>query len=90
MLDRNPLKVDPLQIKNIKVVATIKEGREVYRAGGAAARAPPQRTQVEEADSAFHAAEALSNTAPPKGAAAADKLSAAERASLDKLLTSAA
>jgi len=30
ILDRNPLKVDPLSIKDIKVVQTIKEGRTVY------------------------------------------------------------
>lgn len=30
ILDRNPLTVDPLTIKNIKVVETIKEGKTVY------------------------------------------------------------
>lgn len=32
ILDRNPLTVDPMAIKDIKVVETIKEGRTVYRA----------------------------------------------------------
>lgn len=33
ILDKNPLKVDPLAIKDIKVVETIKEGQTIYRAG---------------------------------------------------------
>ncbi len=32
ILDRNPLKVDPVAIKDIKVVETIKEGKTVYKA----------------------------------------------------------
>jgi predicted amidohydrolase YtcJ len=32
ILDRNPLKVDPMAIKDIKVVETIKEGKSIYRA----------------------------------------------------------
>ncbi len=32
ILDNNPLTVDPLQIKDIKVVETIKEGRTIYSA----------------------------------------------------------
>jgi len=32
ILDRNPLKVDPMSIKDIKVVATIKDGRTIYTA----------------------------------------------------------
>ncbi len=31
ILDKNPLKVDPLTIKDIKVVATIKEGKSIYK-----------------------------------------------------------
>ncbi len=31
VLDANPLKVDPMAIRQIKVLATIKQGREVYR-----------------------------------------------------------
>jgi len=31
VLDRNPLKVDAMDIKNIKVVETIKEGRSIFR-----------------------------------------------------------
>ena len=31
ILDQNPLKVDPMAIKDIKVLATIKEGRMIYR-----------------------------------------------------------
>ena len=34
ILDKNPLNVDPMTIKDIKVVETIKEGRSVYRAPG--------------------------------------------------------
>ncbi|MEN8808877.1 MAG: amidohydrolase, partial [Desulfobacterales bacterium] len=32
ILDKNPLKVDPMAIKDIKVVETIKEGETIYRA----------------------------------------------------------
>ena len=32
MLDRNPLTVDPMAIKDIKVVETIKEGETIYSA----------------------------------------------------------
>ena len=32
ILDRNPLTVDPMAIKDIKVVETIKEGKTIYRA----------------------------------------------------------
>ncbi len=32
ILDRNPLTVDPMTIKDIRVVETIKEGRTIYRA----------------------------------------------------------
>jgi predicted amidohydrolase YtcJ len=32
ILDRNPLKVDPMAIKDIKVVETIKEGKTIYKA----------------------------------------------------------
>jgi hypothetical protein len=32
ILDRNPLKVEPMAIKDIKVVETIKAGRNVYAA----------------------------------------------------------
>jgi hypothetical protein len=32
VLDGNPLKVDPMEIKDIKVVATIKEGNTIYGA----------------------------------------------------------
>ena len=34
VLDRNPLKVDPMKIKDIKVLETIKEGKTIYTAGG--------------------------------------------------------
>ena len=30
-LDRNPLKVDPDDIKNIRVIQTIKHGKQLYR-----------------------------------------------------------
>jgi predicted amidohydrolase YtcJ len=33
ILDRNPLTVDPMTIKDIQVVETIKEGKTIYRAG---------------------------------------------------------
>ena len=32
ILDRNPLKVPPMDIKDIKVIETIKEGKSIYRA----------------------------------------------------------
>jgi len=32
ILDRNPIKVDPMTIKDIKVVGTIKEGKTIYTA----------------------------------------------------------
>lgn len=32
ILDRNPLKVDPMSIKDIKIVETVKEGQTIYRA----------------------------------------------------------
>ena len=32
ILDKNPLKVDPLTIKDIKVIETIKEGKTIYKA----------------------------------------------------------
>ena len=31
ILDKNPLKVRPMEIKNIKVTETIKEGKTVYK-----------------------------------------------------------
>jgi predicted amidohydrolase YtcJ len=31
ILDKNPLKVDPAAIRDIKVVETIKEGKTIYR-----------------------------------------------------------
>ena len=33
LLDRNPLDIDPVEIKDIRVLETIKEGRTIYRAG---------------------------------------------------------
>lgn len=33
ILDRNPLAVEPMAIRDVRVVATIKEGRTIYRAG---------------------------------------------------------
>ena len=30
VLDRNPLKVDPMAIKDIRIMATVKEGHDVY------------------------------------------------------------
>ncbi len=32
ILDKNPLKVDPMAIKDVKVVETVKEGKTIYRA----------------------------------------------------------
>jgi len=32
ILDKNPLKVDPMTIKDIKVVETLKEGKSIYKA----------------------------------------------------------
>jgi predicted amidohydrolase YtcJ len=33
ILDQNPLKVDPMTIKDIKVQQTIKEGKTIYKRG---------------------------------------------------------
>ena len=33
ILDANPLKVDPMAIKDIRVLETIKEGKTICRAG---------------------------------------------------------
>lgn len=35
VLDRNPLKVDPMQIRDLRVLETIKEGKTIFRRGGA-------------------------------------------------------
>jgi predicted amidohydrolase YtcJ len=32
ILDKNPLKVDPQTLKDLKVVETIKEGKSIYKA----------------------------------------------------------
>jgi hypothetical protein len=32
ILDKNPLKVDPMTIKDIKVIETFKEGKSIYKA----------------------------------------------------------
>ncbi len=37
VLDRNPLEIDPLQIKNVRVGRTIKEDSPNYEAAGPAA-----------------------------------------------------
>jgi predicted amidohydrolase YtcJ len=31
ILDKNPLKVAPIEIKDVKVVETIKEGKSIYK-----------------------------------------------------------
>jgi predicted amidohydrolase YtcJ len=31
VLDKNPLKVDPMTLKDIKVLETIKEGETIYK-----------------------------------------------------------
>jgi predicted amidohydrolase YtcJ len=36
VLDRNPLKVDPSEIKNLRVIQTIKEGKTIYEAAATA------------------------------------------------------
>ena len=33
ILDRNPLEVEPMAIKEVKVLETIKEGKTIYAAG---------------------------------------------------------
>lgn len=44
ILDKNPIKVDPIAIKDIKVLETIKEGKTIYPA-------PSDRKQIKVADS---------------------------------------
>jgi len=34
VLDRNPLKVDPTQIRDLRVLETIKEGKTIFRTVG--------------------------------------------------------
>ena len=34
VLDQNPLKVEPMKIKDVKVVETIKDGKTIYRRDG--------------------------------------------------------
>ena len=36
ILERNPLEADPMDLRTIRVMATIKEGKCIYRAGGIA------------------------------------------------------
>jgi predicted amidohydrolase YtcJ len=33
ILDRNPLTINPMEIKDIKVLETIKEGKTIFSAG---------------------------------------------------------
>jgi predicted amidohydrolase YtcJ len=44
VLDRDPLEVDPMELKDLRVVETIKEGETIHlaRDAGAAARAAPR------------------------------------------------
>jgi hypothetical protein len=44
ILDKNPLKVDPMSIKDIKVIETIKEGNTIFPA-------PVERKQIKATDS---------------------------------------
>jgi len=30
ILDRNPLKIEPMDLSNLKVISTIKEGKTIY------------------------------------------------------------
>ncbi len=43
ILTANPMKVDPMNIKNIKVLGTIKEGRTVFTSATAMAAPKPER-----------------------------------------------
>lgn len=79
MLDKNPLKVDPLTIRDIKVVATIKEGKTVYKAG---AKPPPAVVPVQDPDT-------LDATAPLASAEGKDRLSADQKETLTALLNKA-
>nr|MCU0790717.1 amidohydrolase family protein [Nitratireductor sp.] len=46
ILSANPLKVDPLTIKDIDVIETIKEGKTVYRADELGTKWAPRRPRI--------------------------------------------
>jgi len=76
VLSANPLKVDPMTIKDIQVVETIKEGTSLYRnpaltAGGATTAAAP----INEKDNCL-----VPHDQPQK------PLNQAQQATLDRLL----
>jgi adenine deaminase len=50
ILDKNPLKVDPLRIQDVRVMQTIKEGKTVYerKADGVAAADPSKEYSSED------------------------------------------
>jgi predicted amidohydrolase YtcJ len=55
VLERNPLRVDPMQIAEIKVVETIKEGKTVYRRN-TATKTPDMPTSCAESAACFRVA----------------------------------
>ena len=59
ILDKDPLKVDPMAIKDIKVVETIKEGKTIYPASGWRAKAKDRFRQQDAGQDVFVAHRSL-------------------------------
>jgi predicted amidohydrolase YtcJ len=74
VLSANPLKVEPLTIKNIQVVETIKEGRSIYRNPSPTAATPA--VPVNDKD----------NCLVPHGDQPAQRLNPAQEATLERLM----
>ncbi len=75
VLSANPLKVDPLTIKAIQVVETIKEGRSIYR--------NPSLTTAASAAAPINDKD---NCLVPHGDQAAKRLNPAQEATLERLM----
>jgi predicted amidohydrolase YtcJ len=74
VLSANPLKVEPLAIKNIQVVETIKEGRSIYRNPSPTAATPAAPVNDKE------------NCLVPHGDQPSQRLNPAQEATLERLM----